>query len=70
VLLFILRVVRKLRHAKNDFFDPSFPLVTNFPKKEKFCVWTVPNSSPQPPPPQKRDVICERPLTAISRQKS
>jgi len=44
-------VVCKLRHAKNYFFKPPpLPLVTNFPNKEKFCVWTVTNSSNPLPP--------------------
>ena len=52
----------QITSCKKDFFDPP-SLVTNFPKKEKFCVRTVTNSSTPPP---KRDVICERPLIHIS----
>jgi len=59
-MLFKLGVVCKLRHGKNEFFDPP-PPCHKFSKKEKFCVWTVTNFS-GPPSPQKRDVICGRPL--------
>jgi len=38
-----LGVVRKLRHARNDFFNHPPPLVTNLLRKEKFCFWTVTN---------------------------
>jgi len=60
-LVFVLRKGSFTNYVtqKNDFFDPPFPLVTNFPKKEKFCVRTVTNSSTSSPP-KKRDVIYER----------
>ena len=54
-----LKVVRKLSHAKNDFFDPLAPpppchkIFTEINKKLKMGVTKL-----QTPPP--RDVICER----------
>jgi len=43
----------QITSQKTTFSTPLFP------KKEKFCAWTVTNS---PTPSPKRDVICERPL--------
>jgi len=40
-----------MSHTKNDFSNPPPPLVTNFPKKENFYIWTVTNS-PTPLPPR------------------
>jgi len=34
-----------MSRKKMTFSTPPHPLVTNFPKKEKFCLWTVTNSS-------------------------
>jgi len=60
-VLGILGVVRKLRHAKNDFFEPSSTFLSQiFHRKENYCI-TVTNSS-TPPSPLKCELICERPL--------
>jgi len=51
---------------KKTIFSTPFPspLVTNFPKEEKICIWILTNSS-KTPPPLKRDVVCERPFFSV-----
>jgi len=58
--LLYLGVVRKLCHAKNDFFDPPPPLSQIFQRNKKFVFGL--SQILLPPNPLKRDVICERPL--------
>ena len=51
----------QITSRKKTTFSTPFPLVTNFPKKEKNFVRTVKILLPSCP--LKRQVICERPLT-------
>jgi len=46
---------------KNDFFDPTFPPLSQIFQRTKNFVFGL-SQILLPPPPQKRDVICERPL--------